>query len=152
MMSVPYHLLKVCGSIVFAAQGSDIHSFTTTLGYISAWKYPLKQADVPSGPSTEAPESPAAEGPPAKRRKVQNSEEQQSNGHAAEASNGQGRTKKNYQENPANERPFIQGLYATTDGRHLIAITGSDKTIWVFEHDGAGNLNQLSQRQADSYP
>ncbi|KXX75910.1 hypothetical protein MMYC01_207370 [Madurella mycetomatis] len=150
-MTVPYHLLKVCGSVVFAAQGSDIHSFTTTLEYISTWKYPLKQADAPSGPSTEAPESPAAEGPPAKRRKVQDGEEQQSNGHAAEASNGQGRTKKNHQENPANERPFIQGLYATTDGRHLIAITGSDKTIWVFEHDGTGNLNQLSQRQAYSY-
>jgi tRNA (guanine-N(7)-)-methyltransferase subunit TRM82 len=27
-----------------------------------------------------------------------------------------------------------------------VAITGSDKTIWVFEHDGAGNLKQLSQR------
>ncbi|GAB1310923.1 tRNA (guanine-N(7)-)-methyltransferase non-catalytic subunit trm82 [Madurella fahalii] len=151
-MTVPYHLLKVCGSTVFAAQGSDIHSFTSTLEYISTWKYPLKQADAPSGPSTDAPGSPAIEGPPAKRRKVQNNQDSPSSGHAAEASNGQGKTKKNYQENPTNERPFIQGLYATTDGRYLIAITGSDKTIWVFEHDGAGNLNQLSQRTMPKRP
>lgn len=148
MMALPYHLLKVCGSVVFAAQGSDIHSFSLSLEYMSTWKYPVTQANESNGPSAEIEDSPAPEGPPAKRRRVEDRQEPAPNGHAADPTNGQPKSKKNAQyDNPANERPFIQGLYATTDGRHLVAITGSDKTIWVFEHDGAGNLKQLSQRQ-----
>jgi tRNA (guanine-N(7)-)-methyltransferase subunit TRM82 len=138
-MTLPYHLVKVCGSIVFAAQGSDIHSFSSALQHVSTWKYPVQQADESKGQSAEGEESPAPEGPPAKRRKVENGKES--------VSNGQAKSKKNAQYDcPANERPFVQGLYTTSDGRHLVAITGSDKTIWVFEHDGAGNLKQLSQR------
>ncbi len=33
----------------------------------------------------------------------------------------------------------------------VVAVTAHDKTIWVFEHDGAGNLKQLSERCV-SYP
>ncbi|KAK4151967.1 hypothetical protein C8A00DRAFT_44929 [Chaetomidium leptoderma] len=144
-MALPYHLLKVCGSTVFAAQGSDIHSFSSALEYISTWKYPVHIADEANVPSTEAQDSPAPEGPPAKRRKMDGGKES--------ASNGQPKSKKAAQYIvPANERPFVQGLYATTDGCHLVAITGSDKTIWVFEHDGRGNLKLLSQRAMPKRP
>ncbi|KAJ4296018.1 tRNA (guanine-N(7)-)-methyltransferase non-catalytic subunit trm82 [Collariella sp. IMI 366227] len=134
--ALPYHLLKVCGSIVFAARGSDIHSFNANLEHVSTWEYPVKQADESAAP--EAEESPAPEGPPAKRRRVEASQEAASNGNAEEPANGQPKSKKNAPYDvPGNERPFVQGLYATSDGRHLVAITGSDKTIWVFEHDGS---------------
>lgn len=144
-MAIPYQVLKACGSVVFAARGSDIHSLNSSLEHISTWKYPVKQENESSGPVLEiqeppeveeAQESPAPEGRPVKRRKLQNGQQGKSNGQAKAKSGPQ----------KAIERPFIQGLYATTDGRHLVAITGSDKTIWVFEHDGAGNLTQLSQR------
>lgn len=153
-MALPYHLVKVCGSTVFAAQGSDIHSFTSGLEYVSTWKYPVQQRSEPSAPPVEAQESPAPEGPPAKRRKVANNDQEPtSNGHvAASSTDGRVKSKKAAPyDDPANERPFVQGLYATPDGRHLIAVTGSDKTIWVFEHDGSGNLKQLSQRQAGPF-
>ena len=144
MMAVPYHLLKICGSIVFAARGSEIHSFSSALEHISTWKYPGKQGDGSSGPSPDAQESPAPDGPPTKRRKLEDGQEP-----SAETTNGHDKSKNVTPEpsNASNERPFIQGLYATADGGHVIAITGADKTIWVFEHDGAGNLKQLSQRQ-----
>ena len=142
-MVLPYHLLKACGGIVFAAQGGDIHSFSSALEHIATWKYPVQQVDEASAPNAEPQDSPAPEGPPAKRRKVEGGREP--------VPNAQPKSKKNNPYDcPANERPFVQGLYATTDGRHLVAITGSDKTIWVFEHDGAGNLKQLSRRQV--YP
>ncbi|KAK3310570.1 uncharacterized protein B0T15DRAFT_42422 [Chaetomium strumarium] len=153
MMAIPYHLLKACGSFIFAAQGSNIHSFNSALEHISTWKYPVKQEDESSGQSTEPRDLPALEGPPTKRRKVEDGQESTSNGHATEPANGQGKSKSvDKYAHPAYEKPFIQGLYATTDGRHLVAITGSDKTIWVFEHDGAGNLKQLSQRAMPKRP
>ncbi|KAH6650180.1 hypothetical protein F5144DRAFT_608191 [Chaetomium tenue] len=149
MMVLPYHLIKVCGSTVFAAQGGDIHSFNLALEYVSSWKHPVPQVNESNGPPAEAQESPAQEEPPTKRRKVEPGQEQSPKGRRAKSTNGQPKNKKQL---PGNERPFIQGLYATTDGRHVVAVTGSDKTIWVFEHDGVGNLKQLSQRAMPKRP
>jgi tRNA (guanine-N(7)-)-methyltransferase subunit TRM82 len=42
--------------------------------------------------------------------------------------------------------PMVQCMSVTADGKHVVAVTGSDKTIWVFEHDGNGKLTLLSQR------
>ena len=46
------------------------------------------------------------------------------------------------------DRPVITHMTSTEDGRHLLAISGHDKIIWVFEHGGKGQLTQLSQRYA----
>ncbi|KAH6854254.1 hypothetical protein B0I37DRAFT_25059 [Chaetomium sp. MPI-CAGE-AT-0009] len=152
-MILPYHLVKVCGNTVFAAQGSNIHSFNSGFEYVSTWKYPVQETDESNGPATEAQGSPAKEGPPTKRRKVEPGQEQGPEGGLAKSTNGQPKSNKAAKYDvPGNERPFVQGLYATTDGRHLVAITGSDKTIWVFEHDGVGNLKQLSQRAMPKRP
>lgn len=51
-----------------------------------------------------------------------------------------------------SELPFVILLAATEDGNHLVAVTGQDKTIWVFEHDGKGNLKELSQRVMPKRP
>ncbi|KAI0898344.1 hypothetical protein F4806DRAFT_507258 [Annulohypoxylon nitens] len=50
------------------------------------------------------------------------------------------------------EFPFVILLAATEDGSHLVAVTGQDKTIWVFEHDGKGTLKELSQRVMPKRP
>ncbi|AEO53972.1 hypothetical protein MYCTH_2295948 [Thermothelomyces thermophilus ATCC 42464] len=152
-MILPFHLVKVCGGVIFAAQGCDIHSFNSDFKHISTWKYPVQNPNESSGASKDAPQdSPAPEEPPTKRRKVESGAGSEASvkdlDQGAGSENGRPKSKKAAQYDvPANERPFVQGLYATADGRHLIAITGSDKTIWVFEHDGAGNLKQRSQRQ-----
>ncbi|KAI1021769.1 hypothetical protein LB505_009039 [Fusarium chuoi] len=44
------------------------------------------------------------------------------------------------------DRPVITHLTSTLDGSHILAITGHDKAIWVFENDGKGSLNQISKR------
>ncbi|KAL2270130.1 hypothetical protein VTJ83DRAFT_2314 [Remersonia thermophila] len=155
MVAFPYHLVKACGGIVFAAQGSDIHSFNSRLEHVSTWTYPHQHAAEATRPAEEAQDSPAPEGPPAKRRRVEDGDDATApNGHGQQpSSNGQPRGSKAAQyDNPANERAFLQGLYATADGRHLIAITGCDKTIWVFEHDGAGHLKELSRRAMPKRP
>lgn len=44
------------------------------------------------------------------------------------------------------ELPMVQCMSVTTDGKHVVAVTSTDKTIWVFEHDGEGKLTELSHR------
>lgn len=44
------------------------------------------------------------------------------------------------------DQPVITHMMVTSTGSHLVATSGHDKTIWVFEHDGNGTLTQLSQR------
>ncbi|KAK2004646.1 WD repeat domain-containing protein [Colletotrichum falcatum] len=48
--------------------------------------------------------------------------------------------------------PVITIMTTTSDGSHLLAISGHDKYLWVFEHDGKGNLKKLSQRQMPKRP
>lgn len=42
--------------------------------------------------------------------------------------------------------PMFQCMATTTDGKYLVGVIGSTKTIWTFEHDGNGRLTELSQR------
>ncbi|KAI3329180.1 hypothetical protein HD806DRAFT_481939 [Xylariaceae sp. AK1471] len=53
---------------------------------------------------------------------------------------------------PKAEPPFVILLTATEDGSHIIAVTGQDKTLWVFEHDGKGLLKEVSQRAMPKRP
>ena len=153
-MELPYHVLKVCGGVVFAARGSNIYSFDSSLEYVSAWEYPVKPAKVQDVLPSESKTSPAPEGPPTKRRKVEPAQEPtpkengDENGVAEDATAPETKIRrKGKQYNKGlSDLPFVQGLYPTSDGRHVVAVTGSDKTLWVFEHDGAGKLTQLSQR------
>ncbi|KND95004.1 tRNA (guanine-N(7)-)-methyltransferase non-catalytic subunit trm82 [Tolypocladium ophioglossoides CBS 100239] len=50
------------------------------------------------------------------------------------------------------DRPVITQVTSTADGRHVLAVSGHDKIIWVFEHDGQGRLTQLSQRTMPKRP
>ncbi|KAI0482818.1 hypothetical protein GGR56DRAFT_685847 [Xylariaceae sp. FL0804] len=73
---------------------------------------------------------------------------------AAEISaNGSARSKKQRRgPQPQAELPFVTILTATEDGKHLVAVTGQDKAVWVFEHDGRGILKELSQRVMPKRP
>jgi len=44
------------------------------------------------------------------------------------------------------EAPAVIALASTRRGDHVIVVTGEDKSIRVFEHDGRGQLRQISQR------
>ncbi|KAK0731607.1 hypothetical protein B0H67DRAFT_477957 [Lasiosphaeris hirsuta] len=161
-MALPYHVLTACGRVIFAARGGNIYSFSPDLQHLSAWKYPAKQAKAANGSSLEAKASPVPEEPPTKRRRVEPGKEEDSNGngHAIEgdAPNAKGNKQLKKEKKVQDlshrlfEQPYIQSITTTTNGRYVVAVTGSDKTIWVFEHDGAGNLKQLSSRTMPKRP
>ncbi|KAB5563438.1 hypothetical protein GE09DRAFT_782724 [Coniochaeta sp. 2T2.1] len=48
--------------------------------------------------------------------------------------------------------PMVQCLAVTADGKHVVAATGTDKTIWIFGHDGNGNLTLISERAMPKRP
>lgn len=68
---------------------------------------------------------------------------------------GGGGGKKNKKQGPrpgplsqATERPMVILMTVTQDGHYVVAVT-SEKSIWVLEHDGKGQLKQLSRRYVD---
>ncbi|KAK7421962.1 tRNA (guanine-N(7)-)-methyltransferase non-catalytic subunit trm82 [Neonectria punicea] len=133
-------------------------------------------------PATSAPEAAEGgdgDEPPAKRQRVEEpkddadkpaGEESAQASNAAEVTgeknnkgkaNQKGKKNKNKQNNQSRkdaqiskvpDRPVITHLTSTGDGAHLLAITGHDKAIWVFEHDGKGQLAQLSRRTMPKRP
>ncbi|KAK7431040.1 tRNA (guanine-N(7)-)-methyltransferase non-catalytic subunit trm82 [Neonectria magnoliae] len=133
-------------------------------------------------PETSAPEAAEGgdgDEPPAKRQRVEEpkddadkpaGEESAQASNAAEGSgeknnkgksNQKGKKSKNNQNNQSRkdaqiskvpDRPVITHLTSTGDGAHLLAITGHDKAIWIFEHDGKGQLTQLSRRTMPKRP
>lgn len=194
-MKLPFHNVQVCGDILFAARGGNIHSFKLSDGsHVSCWRYPAEKKDAKSGvPKSEdklvitlSEESTPAppqddQGPPAKRVKLDAPTEaaqeaengvRVGNGDAAldEAEegaavksadrNGNGTSKDQKKSkkpgprpgprSPPSERTMVLILTATSDGRHLVAVTQC-KSIWVFEHDGQGQLKQLSRRYVAIY-
>ncbi|KAH6897140.1 hypothetical protein B0T10DRAFT_176834 [Thelonectria olida] len=113
------------------------------------------------------------DGPPAKRQRVEEPNDEVSKDAEKETNGpdtveeqhdlGKGRQKGKKGKNKQNERrrpphmqvpdrPVITHMTSTTDGSHLLAITGHDKVIWVFEHDGKGQFTQLSQRTMPKRP
>ncbi|ROV99967.1 hypothetical protein VMCG_06237 [Cytospora schulzeri] len=193
-MKLPFHNVQVCGDVLFAARGGNIHSFNLTDGsHISHWRYPVEKKQGKTGVSRaveeSTPASPAQgeqQGPPAKRVKLDaatTSDGAAAGGAAGETEtekaaaadvkpadeNGNGTTttattpreqqqKKGKKQNPRPgpmsqplDRPMVIILTAAADGRHLIAVTQC-KSIWVFEHDGHGQLKQLSRRTMPKRP
>lgn len=101
---------------------------------------PKDDADKPVGDEV-AQESKAAEGSGEKKDKGKPNQKGKKN---KNKQNNQSR--KDTQISKVPDRPVITHLTSTGDGAHLLAITGHDKAIWVFEHDGKGQLVQLSRR------
>lgn len=171
--SMPYQCVVKCGSKLVAARGSSIDSFNIRTGLLlSSWECPaLKSTEKENGTSkqpegkevmakSELREQEGAieePGPPAKKRKLSDDpelKEEQEQSKKSEARGGK-REKRANQNNRSVakssglEAPAVIALAATEDGRHVIAVTGEDKSIRVFEStegDGLQKLNQISQR------
>lgn len=186
-MKLPFHSVHVCGDVLFAARGGNLHSIKLTDGsHISSWKYPLEKKGVlrpedrlvisVSEESTPNPSQDGHEGPPAKRVKLDavTSAPGENGKQSAVPSAGNKRASDDTKEtqedqskdtpngkrgkvaNPRpgprsqpSERPMVIILTATADGKYLIAVTQC-KSVWVFDHDGIGNLKQLSRRYVAS--
>ncbi|KAM4054859.1 tRNA (guanine-N(7)-)-methyltransferase non-catalytic subunit trm82 [Hirsutella rhossiliensis] len=174
-MKIPYNRVHAHGDVLLAARGGKIHTFGLLDGkHISTWQHPdvlttpLSTAEATSeakGASSPAPveavESREADGdePPAKRQRLENGEDgTQGDGEGKGKAKGKKKGKKAKPEGQphqvarAPERPVITQVTTTADGRHVLAVSGHDKVIWVFEHDGQGGLRQISQRTMPKRP
>ncbi|OAA43220.1 tRNA methyltransferase [Metarhizium rileyi] len=177
---IPYSRVQAIGDVLFATRGGRIHSFNLSdHKHISSWQHPDvgKQSgadDSQAGPKNEteapvgaenAPETEESE-PPAKRQRVAEGDLNSSAGdatattekngqHKGKKGKGQGKDENNGDKSRMGrvvDRPLITLMTCTEDGRHLIAVSGHDKSVWVFEHDGKGQLSKLSQRGMPKRP
>lgn len=174
-MEFPYQRLRVSGNILVAAQAARIHTFSLGDGsHLGTWSHPKAESSHTAPDKENGAEgvvtslgnqengSEVGQVPPAKRRKL---DAEDGSGEAdAEAQtpegDGQGAVGKKAKKpkgekqkhdavrEAAAERLVVTVLEITRDRRHVVAVTGQDKTIWVFEHDGNGTLTQLSNRYA----
>jgi len=176
-MKIPYNQVHINGTVLFAARSGRIHSFSLPGGkLIAAWHHPdvekvskaiesNRAAETPSlviEASTEVstPQTPQDDddGPPAKRQKTAVEEDVSASKPAEETSTKKGgkKAKDRKKDKPrvsrVPDRPIVTHLTSTPDGKHVLAVTGHDKTIWVFEHDGKGNLTPISQRAMPKRP
>ncbi len=179
-MKIPYNRLHVHGNVLFAARGGKIHTFDLLDGsLVSTWKHPdvdkvaaaikaatdsQEQARPEVAPPADAGEFLAADEtePPAKRQRV--NEEDESKGTEVTAQAGGSSSQKKAKAGKSKDektpsrmgnvpdRPIVTQLTSSTDGKHLIAVTGHDKAVWVFEHNGAGHITELSKRCAKTEP
>ncbi|OTB08833.1 hypothetical protein M426DRAFT_7551 [Hypoxylon sp. CI-4A] len=171
-MNLPYQCLTILGqsSILCAAQGTSIHTFDleNNTGLLSSWSHPAaKQGNTKESQGTaqekdlDLNEQENGQ-PPSKKRKLSSDENaeieektSQADAKTVEAAangNGNGNEKKKQKPAQRPELPFVILLAATEDGSHVVSVTGQDKTLWVFEHDGKGTLKELSQRVMPKRP
>ncbi|KAI2638146.1 hypothetical protein GGS21DRAFT_509955 [Xylaria nigripes] len=169
-MGIPFQCLIPLGkgSIFCAAKGSSIHTFDLTASpqQLFSWAHPSSKRTKSSNAVNEAQnddvntEQTEQDQPPSKRRKIDPDNagpDIQAEGEQ-DAPETPGTGKKNKKKAGANwsapkqEAPFVVLLTATSDGSHVIAVTGQDKTLWVFGHDGKGALKEISQRAMPKRP
>ncbi|KAF2970863.1 hypothetical protein GQX73_g2692 [Xylaria multiplex] len=171
-MSLPFQCLSRLGrgALFCAAKGCSIQTFdlAATSQPLFSWTHPFLQQTGNANQAKETHEGldegeQAGQQPPSKRRKL-SFDDVESNvgtgdkqemldtpGAPADEKKGQKRCKAKWM-TPKPELPFVVLLTATEDGSHVIAVTGQDKTLWVFEHDGKGLLREVSQRAMPKRP
>ncbi|KAI1345153.1 hypothetical protein F5Y15DRAFT_364988 [Xylariaceae sp. FL0016] len=169
-MGLPYQCLASLGqgTLLCAAKGPSIVTFDIATGpqTLTSWSHPsLKLVDtcdarIQSEENGDATAQGNAQ-PPSKKRKVEAEAAvgtapqtaDQSDVPASEApADGQKPKKQKQKAPPKVDVPFVILLAATESGSHIVAVTGQDKTLWVFEHDGKGALEELSQRTMPKRP
>jgi hypothetical protein len=164
VMLLPYQSLQKCGNVLVAASGSTIDTFSLDDGsFLSSWTCPVPSTNIittstmltehpaqssslyaqsANAPSIVKPEP--GEEPPAKKRRLSDPKVE------VEAADPKieifKRHHKTKQIPNGTSHPIVISLNSTRDGTHVIAVTGEDKSIRIFDHDGKGRLKQLSQR------
>ncbi|ORY60189.1 uncharacterized protein BCR38DRAFT_350267 [Pseudomassariella vexata] len=169
------------GLYTFSADGSLLSSWQHPSTTKSAENGKRGLAEQEDGAAHKTGESGEQTSPPSKRRKTESESGQDAEGKAVasevtegteqaaeaaepeqdgiEGAKSNGQTKKGKKKaKPTVSRPITQEqplvvlVRATSDGKHLVAVTGQDKTVWVFEHHDKGQLKELSQRQMPKRP
>ncbi|KAI1143444.1 hypothetical protein F5Y05DRAFT_368586 [Hypoxylon sp. FL0543] len=171
-MNLPYQCLARLGqsSILCAAKGASIHTYDLASGssFLSSWTHPaLKQGESGEtqgkGADQEGQDLDEQENGqrPSKKRKLDSDDKPDAEGKNSQADTeiveaaADGNGKKKQKAEPRgqqSELPFVSLLAATEDGSHVVAVTGQDKALWVFEHDGKGTLKDLSRRVMPKRP
>lgn len=154
----PYQCLEKAENFLVAARGSSIDLFSLEdLSLLSTWKCPTEQASstndtrqsaIQQAPDLTKPETSLAS-PPAKRRKLSQDNTAQEAGDATQKA----KQKPNHCSDSVVsglEVPAVTALAVTKRGHHVIAVTGEDKSIRVFEiavdEDKNHYLKTLSKR------
>ncbi|KAI3328406.1 hypothetical protein F4824DRAFT_483547 [Ustulina deusta] len=169
-MGSPFQCLsRLGGTTLFcAARGCSIQTFDLGASPpqpVFSWTHPSLRQAGKANQTQEAHGGLDGEGqtgqqPPSKRRKLVSDDVGSNIGTEAgqempdAPANGE-KSQKNRKTKwtpPKPELPFVVLLTATEDGSHVIAVTGQDKTLWVFEHDGKGSLKEVSQRAMPKRP
>lgn len=154
---MPYQSLSKCGQFLVAATTSHIDTFSFSDGTrLSRWSCPkaLDAAPPSSIPdpmlTTQNSENSSIDivldsQPTAKKRRLS-----LPSGESPEViSKKQRKTARpglmnSGCKNP--EAPNLIALTSTKDSQHVIAVTGEDKTVRVFQQNGKGVIEQLSER------
>lgn len=157
---MPYQCLQKSGNTLFAARGSNIDSFDIEKrSFLSSWMCPnpfqeLKISEAAqevkvesvseNTPATVDTSANNVSVPPTKKRKLSFDEETPEK----KASNGAKKSKSRADTVASGlEAPAIIAM--AVEGQHVVAVTGEDKSIRVFENliqDGEQSLKQISQR------
>lgn len=173
-MRIPYSCVTTHGDVVFAARGGQIQTFKLGGGpALTTWNHPdaereaVASVERAAGASEKraqpagAESSPVEDEPPTKRQRVEQSAPDESIPEAGTATpqeeetgeepKGKKKGKKGHgiARGPISRQPdyhLIILLEVSADGKHVAAVSGNDKTLWVFDHDGNGALKETSKR------
>ncbi|RYO87012.1 hypothetical protein DL766_005280 [Monosporascus sp. MC13-8B] len=149
-MGFPYQCLSTIGesTLLCGSKGTNIYTFDiASCTLLSSWSHPFSRKGGLRVGTDEAENSGGQESeqPPSKKRKVESNSEDKLGDEGPEKPAGEpeaadgerpGKNRKPKQPAPRpQEQPFVILIAATSDGKHVVAVTGTDKTVWVFEHD-----------------
>lgn len=165
-MRIPYSCVTTHGDVVFAARGGQIQTFKLGGGpALTTWNHPEAEREAAASLAAAgavAEESPRSEDePPAKRQRVEEGTPAESTPEAGSVAAQEGdkegagkggkgkKAQRHGQRGPISRQPdyhLVIILEVSVDGKHVVAVSGNDKTIWVFAHDGNGGLVESSKR------
>ena len=166
IQQMPYQRLQRSGNVLIAARGSSIDTFDLSNGsFLSSWSTAPETVNAPTHSTPNALESSS---PPSKRRKVVDEEDVADSEPTGQLSakistngngNGVAKAEKKKQQNQKSraesassglEYPAVTCLAASSDGKHVVAVTAEDKSVRVLEHvkneSGKQGLRQISIR------
>ena len=141
--------------ILVGANGSSIHTFSAQNGrYLSTWpslynstRSQAKGQDLVDNSGTLPLNDPPPDdsGPPSKRQKLSLARDESSNSAteivvARDSDNDESTFPQQLLS------PLVIKLAGASNGQHVVAVTGEDKCIRVFDLAADGTLTQLSER------
>ena len=162
-MSHPYQCLLYCQQasqsetgILVGACGSSIRTFNAQNGqYLSSWPpfQSIAHARSVESSNTKESEEPLLKDPledeperPTKRQRLSPAREESASSSTEIVVAGDSDNREVSTSQQPSIPPIIK-LAGTSTGEHVIAVTGEDKCIRVFDLAADGTLTQLSERQ-----